>query len=438
MKQAVSKNRLLSSKLAAILVLLIGQTANAALEINDPLDRVIAVVNDQVITALELDKEMGLIKQQLRQQNNRLPDDAVLKKQLLERLILRDIQLQMAKRGSIRVDDETLNKTLENIAAQNRLSLAEFRETLAREGLEYEAFRENMRDEIIISRLQQREVNNRIVITQQEIDTFISNQALRNGLNKEYHLGHILIALPEAANAAQIAAARTKAEKIVADLRAGAEFYQTAASVSDGQQALEGGDLGWRGAAALPTLFSDWVIANKENSISDALRSPSGFHIIKLLGQRTSENKHMVTQNHVRHILIRPESQDDGEKARAKIIKIRERILAGEDFAVLAKAESKDPGSAVEGGELGWVSPGEMVPEFDAAMNELKLEEISKPIRTQYGWHLLQVLERRDQDITDKVQRKNAQEVIRARKTDPAMQEWIRRIRDEAFVENRL
>ena len=438
MKQIVNKNVVLSVKLVAMLMLLTGQAANAALEVTDPLDRIVAVVNNEVITALELDKEMGLIKQQLRQQNNRLPADAVLKKQLLERLILREIQLQMAKRGSIRVDDETLNRTLENMAAQNRLSPSQFRETLAREGMDYEAFRENMRDEIIINRLQQRQVGNRIVITQQEIDTFISNQALRNGVDKEYHLGHILVAVPEAASAKDIAEARAKAEKVVAKLRAGAEFYQTAASMSDGQQALEGGDLGWRGAASLPTLFSDWVTANKVNSVSDALRSPSGFHIIKLLGQRTNQTKHMVTQTHARHILIRPESQDGGDKARSKLIKIRNRIIAGEDFAALAKAESNDPGSAVEGGELGWVNPGEMVPEFDKAMNELALNEISKPVRTQFGWHLLQVLERRDHDNTDKVQRKKAQEVIRARKTDPAMQAWIRRIRDEAFVENRL
>lgn len=438
MKQIISKKLLLSVQLAAMLALMGSQFATAALEITDPLDRIVAVVNNQVITALELDKEMGLIKQQLQQQNTRLPSDAVLRKQLLERLILRDIQLQMAKRGSIRVDDEMLNRTLQNIAAQNRLSLTQFRETLAREGMNFEDFRENMRQEITINQLQQRQVRNRIVITQQEIDTFISNQALRNGADTEFNLGHILVAVPEAANADDITAARAKAEKIVTDLRAGADFYQTVVSVSDGQQALEGGDLGWRRAAALPTLFSDWVTANKVNSISDALRSPSGFHIIKLLAQRTNEAKHVVRQTHARHILIRPESQNDGDKAHAKLIKIRERIIAGEDFAVVAKAESNDPGSAVEGGELGWVGPGQMVPEFEKAMNELAVNEISQPVRTKFGWHVLQVMERRDHDDTDKVKRKKAQEVIRARKTDPAMQAWIRRIRDEAFVENRL
>ena len=434
MKQAVSK------MILAVIVLSVvfAQPVGAALTVENPLDRIVAVVNDEVITDLELNKEMALIKQQLREQNNRLPSDAVLKKQLLERLILRRIQLQMAKRGSIRVDDETVNRTLENVAAQNRLTLNQFREALTKEGLNFEDFRENMRDEITLNRLQQRQVRNRIVITQQEIEAYISNQALRNGSDKEFKLGHILVSIPEAASAEQIAEARTKADKIVKDLRSDANFYQTAVSVSDGQQALEGGDLGWRGAAALPTLFADWVVSQEIGSISEALRSPSGFHIIKLLEQRTNEPQHMVTQTHARHILIRPETQGEGNLARAQLLKIRDRIIAGEDFATVAKAESADPGSAVEGGELGWVNPGEMVPAFEKAMNALAVDALSGPVRTKFGWHLLLVLERRSHDDTEKVQRKNAQEVIRSRKTDPAMQAWIRRLRDEAFVDNRL
>ncbi len=438
MKQAVNKIQIMAVSLLTMLALFSATVATAALKMNDPLDRIVAVVNSEVITALELDKEMQLIKKQLAQQDGRLPADAILRKQLLERLILRRIQLQMAKRGSIRVDDETLNRTLENIAAQNRLNLAEFRDALASEGLDYESFRENMRDEITVNRLQQRQVRNRIVITQQEIDTFISNQALRGDEDREYRLGHILVALPEAPNAEQISTARDKAQGIVSQLRANADFYQTAVALSDGQQALEGGDLGWRRAAALPTLFADWVIKQKVNGISDALRSPSGFHIIKLLERRINEAKHLITQTHTRHILIRPDELEDDEQVRTRLIKIRERILNGEDFATLAKAHSDDPGSGVEGGELGWVGPGEMVPAFDKAMNALAVNELSELVRTQFGWHLLQVMERRSHDNTEKVQRKNAQEVIRARKTDPAMQTWIRRLRDEAYVENRL
>ncbi|NOX91371.1 MAG: molecular chaperone SurA [Gammaproteobacteria bacterium] len=410
----------------------------AKLAVENPLDRIVAVVNDEVITALELKAEMGLIKKQLSQQNTQLPSDAVLKKQLLDRMILRRIQLQMAKRGSIRVDDDMLNRTLENIAAQNRMSLSQFRSALQSEGINFESFRENMRDEITVNRLQQRQVRSRIVVTQQEIDNFINNQKLRGGEDKEYHLGHILVSVPEAANAQEIKAARTKAEKIVRDLRANADFAQTAIALSDGQQALEGGDLGWRRADALPSLFADWVVQQNVNNVSDALRSPSGFHIIKMLDIRDNQPQHMITQTHARHILIKPFDETENSDARARLEKIRERIIAGEDFGALAKAHSDDPGSGAEGGELGWVNPGEMVPNFEQGMNALDVGELSELVRSRFGWHLIQVLERRKQDVTEQVRNKNANDAIRARKLDPAMQAWVRRIRDEAFVQNRL
>ncbi len=418
--------------------LLMTSVVQAKLEVENPLDRIVAVVNDEVITALELKAEMGLIKKQLSQQNTRLPSDAVLEKQLLDRMILRRIQLQMAKRASIRVDDDMLNRTLENIAAQNRMNLSQFRSALQNEGINFESFRENMRDEITVNRLQQRQVRSRIVVTQQEIDNFINNQKLRGGKDKEYHLGHILISVPEAASAQEIKSARAKAEKIVQDLRAGADFTQTAISLSDGQQALEGGDLGWRRADALPSLFADWVLQQDVNNISEALRSPSGFHIIKMLDIRDNQPQHVVTQTHARHILIKPFDEADSDDARARLEKIRERIIAGEDFAALAKAHSDDPGSGAEGGELGWVNPGEMVPSFEQGMNALAIDELSEPVRSRFGWHVIQVLERRNQDVTEQVQNKNASDAIRERKLDPAMQAWVRRIRDEAFVQNRL
>ncbi|MCF6255058.1 MAG: peptidylprolyl isomerase [Gammaproteobacteria bacterium] len=418
--------------------LLMTSVVQAKVEVENPLDRIVAVVNDEVITALELKAEMGLIKKQLSQQNTRLPSDAVLEKQLLDRMILRRIQLQMAKRASIRVDDDMLNRTLENIAAQNRMNLSQFRSALQNEGINFESFRENMRDEITVNRLQQRQVRSRIVVTQQEIDNFINNQKLRGGKDKEYHLGHILISVPEAASAQEIKSARAKAEKIVQDLRAGADFTQTAISLSDGQQALEGGDLGWRRADALPSLFADWVLQQDVNNVSEALRSPSGFHIIKMLDIRDNQPQHVVTQTHARHILIKPFDEADSDDARARLEKIRERIIAGEDFAALAKAHSDDPGSGAEGGELGWVNPGEMVPSFEQGMNALAIDELSEPVRSRFGWHVIQVLERRNQDVTEQVQNKNASDAIRERKLDPAMQAWVRRIRDEAFVQNRL
>lgn len=421
-----------------LLLILLSPASLAALSVDNPLDRIVAVVNDDVITALELEDEVSDIKKQLRQQNTRLPEDAVLRKQLLERVILRRIQLQIAERAHIRVDDDTVNRTLDNIAAQNRLTLDEFRQALKREGIAYPKFRENIRQEIVLKRLQQQQVFNRITITEQEVDNFLSNQALQSGENAEYHLGHILITVPEAASAEQILAAKTKAEATVASLRQGADFAQAAIAVSSGQQALEGGDLGWRRAEALPTLFADWVTQHSVNDVSDAMRSPSGFHIIKLLEKRSTEQEHVVRQTQARHILLRTDEFTSSDEVRARLLKIRERLLAGEDFAKLAKTYSDDPGSSIEGGNLGWVNPGEMVPPFEAAMNALPVNEISEPVRTRFGWHLIQVLGHREHDNTEAMRRKKARDTIRARKIDPAMQSWLRRLRDEAFVEVRL
>lgn len=412
--------------------------AQAQLSVTEPIDRIIAVVNDDVITALELTTEITSIKQQLQQQGQRLPPEATLKKQLLERLILRRIQLQMADRTRLRVDDESLNRALGNIAAQNNLGLPEFRDVLERDGMDFALFRENLRKEIIINRLQQRQLQNRIVVTEQEIDNFLANQALQKKDQLEYRVGHILAALPEAANPEQIQQARDKASRLVQALRDGTDFAQTAIGESDSQTALEGGDLGWRRAEALPTLFADWVAQHNVGDISSALRSPSGFHIIKLLETRSLEKQVVVTQTHTRHILIRNSEFSEPGEALAHLKELRQRLQDGADFGQLAKAHSDDPGSAVEGGDLGWVSPGEMVPAFESSMDKLAVSEISEPVRSQYGWHLIEVLERREHDSTEKVRRKNARDTLHTLKLEPAQQTWLRRLRDEAFVEVRL
>ena len=417
---------------------IVGGYTQAALNVANPLDRIVAVVNDDVITELELNREVENIKKQFQQQNTALPPDAVLRKQLLERVILRHIQLQLAKRMHIQVNDETLNRTLDNMAAQNGLSLAQFREVLRKEGIAYAQFRENMRDEITINQLQQRQVHSRITITEQEIDSYLQNEAVRNTGNVEYHLAHILIAVPEAASPEEIAQAKQKADDIVASLRGGVDFTQTAIAKSDGQQALEGGDLGWRRAESLPSLFADWAITHQTNDISDAMRSASGFHIIKILETRTNETQFLVKQTHARHILLRTDEFKSSDEVRQQLLKIRERIVAGEDFAQLAKEFSEDPGSAVEGGDLGWVNPKDMVPEFEQAMNTLAINTLSEPVRTQFGWHLIEVLGHREHDNTEQVRRNKAREVIQARKLEPAMQSWLRRLRAEAFVETRL
>ena len=418
-------------------VLLLCWSAVAAAAVAS-LDAIVAVVNDDVITQLELDTELAAIKKQFAQQRTVLPPDDVLKKQLLERMVLRRIQLQMAERGNVRVDDETLNRTIENIAARNGLSLPAFRETLLREGMDFGQFRENMRDEIVISRLQKRQVDSTVMVTEQEIKNFLANQALQGGAQSEYRLSHILIGVPEAASAEQIASARGKAQKTVEELRAGADFGQTAIAVSDGQQALEGGDLGWRQVGALPTLFADWVTQHAVGEVSEPMRSPSGFHIIKLAETRANVPQHVVTQTHVRHILIHTDELTGSDAARARLLTLKQRLEAGEDFAALAKANSDDPGSAVEGGDLGWVNPGEMVPPFEQAMNTLAEGKLSEPVQSQFGWHLLEVLGRRSHDNTDKVQHDQAREMIHARKVEPALDNWLRRLRDESFVETRL
>jgi peptidyl-prolyl cis-trans isomerase SurA len=411
---------------------------SAVVTVSDPLDRIIAVVNNDVITEIELDTEISNIKKQLRQQNTKFPSDAVLKKQLLERMILRRIQLQMAERIHLRVDDEMLNRTLDNIAAQNNLSLNGLRESLERDGMDFSLFRENMRHEIIINQLQQRQVHNRISITKQEIVRFLKNVELRGGKSTEYHIGHILIAIPEAATSEQISQAKEKSSNIIKKLSEGADFAQTAIAMSDGQQALEGGDVGWRQFEALPTLFSDWVNKQTVGEVSHPIRSPSGFHIIKLLGKRDNEKQHVVTQTHARHILIRTGEFSSNNEARNRIEKLKERILAGEDFAKLAKAHSDDPGSSTNGGDLGWVNPGEMVPPFEQAYKKLNKNQLSDPVQSRYGWHLIEVLGTRTRDNTESVKHKKAKDTIRARKIEPALQNWLRRLRSEAFVENRL
>ena len=420
------------------LTMLVLPATNAALSVPSSLDRIVAVVNDDVITSVELESEVSNIKKQLLAQNTPLPSDAVLKKQILDRMILQRLQLQRAERVHIRVDDEMLNRTINNIAAQNNLSISGLRDALKTDGIDYAVFRENIRKEIIINQLQQRQVFNRITITKQEIDTFLANQSLKGAIKGDYNVAHILIAIPEGANAEQISQAKIKADEVIEKLKNGADFAQMAIAVSDGQQALEGGNLGWRSFDALPTLFSDWLRNQKVNSVSHAIRSPGGFHIIKLLGKRTNDEQHIVKQRHVRHILVGPNELTTSDEARNRLVKIRERIVNGEDFSKLAKLHSEDPGSAEKGGDLGWVEPGMMVPQFEKAYKELAVNQLSEPVQTQYGWHIIEVLGTRDHDNTDKVNLKKARNSIRARKAEPALQNWFRRLRDGSFIETRL
>jgi len=418
-----------------LLVFSISLSANAAIS---NVDRIIAVVNEDVILESELNNRLRTVKGQLQQRNTKAPPDDVLRRQVLERLVISHLQLQVAERTGIRVDDKSLNASVRGIANQNGMSLSEFRAAIERDGFNFSVFREDIRKEMIVSRLMQRRVRQRINITDQEIDNFLATNKNRNKDNKEYRLSHILVSLPEAANAQQVDNAATKVNDVIQQLRAGANFKQVAAASSDGQQAFNGGDLGWRKSAQLPSIFADITTTMQKGDISDAIRSPSGFHVIMLADVRGVEQRHLVKQSLARHILIRQNELTSNDDARTRLQQLLIRLEAGEDFASLARAHSDDRGSAAQGGELGWSSPGALVPRFEQAMNKLSPGQISQPFRTQFGWHIVQLLERREHDDTDAFLRSKARKFIRDRKTEDATQSWIRRIRDEAFVEFRL
>ena len=403
------------------------------------LDSIVAIVNKDVITAGELERRQDTVVKQLNAKQTRLPPESVLRKQILDQMIVLQIQLQLAFDSGIRVSDEQLNKIIAQIAADNGLSMDAFRQELKNQGYNFPAFREEIRNDVIIKQLRQRQVGNKIFVTDQEVDAELESQEKRQGLNDEYHLAHILIAIPESSNPDEVTAARQKAESIVGQLKLGAkDFSEVAISVSAGQQALQGGDLGWMKKGQIPTVATDIVVAMEAGDISDPIRSSSGFHILKLIEKRSGETKHVVNQTHARHILITPNEVVSNKVAEKRLVQIRDRILAGDDFATLAKATSDDTGSARLGGDLGWSSPGRMVPEFEDVLNKLKPGEISQPFRSRYGWHIVQVLSRRQHDDTDAFLKAQARKLIHKRKSTEQTSIWLRRIRDEAYVEYRL
>ena len=401
------------------------------------LDGIVAIVNDDVIMRTELEDRMRTVEGQLQQQGTAMPPRAVLERQVLDRLILTKLQTQMASHTGIRVDDETLNRTISNIAAENKVSLEQFRNILEEDGYSYQRFREEIRDEILITRLRQRQVDNRVFVTDREIDNFLANQQQQGEGEIEYHLRHILVSVPESPSAKELADAQARAEKVLKDLQGGADFAQLAASYSQGQQALEGGDLGWLKAGQIPSLFAGIVTHMGPGEISELVRSPSGFHIVKLEGTRDTQT-HVVTQTHARHILIRPDEVVTEDDARRRLEQLVIRIRGGDDFAELAKGNSNDTVSAAKGGDLGWVSPGDLVPAFEQVMETLQPGQVSEPFETEFGWHIVQVLERREHDDTEQLRRSRAREAIRKRKLEEARDIWLREMRDEAYVEYRL
>ena len=403
--------------------------AQAAIELN----RIVAIVNDDVILESQLNNRTELIIKQLKSKDTQIPSRSALRKQILERLILEELQLQMAKRSGITVDDDALNSSLRKMAEDNSLSLSEFRERLLEEGYNYPAFREQLRNEITLNRLRQQFVDQQIQVTEQEIDNELSNMQ-KGDNNQSYRLSHILISVSEAASPDELQQARQHIEKLRQQLLDGADFAKIAISESDGRQALNGGDLGWRETDKLPSLFVDVVRKMNKGDISDIIRSPSGFHIIRIADIKGS-NSHIIEQTQASHILLKKNSLVTDSELRNRLQQIRERAIQGDDFAELARAYSQDTGSAGDGGSLGWVTPGTMVPEFEKAMNALSPGEISDPVKSRFGWHIIKVEQRRKHDNTQEYQRMQANQSIRRRKIEEEMDVWLRRLRDESYIE---
>ncbi len=399
-------------------------------------DRIVAVVNNEVITQFELNDRMRIVMQQLKKQGTPLPPHEVLEKQMLERMITDRVQLQFAKETGIRVDDLQLDKTLQRIAQKNNMTVDAFRGALQKDGVNFAKFREEIRDEIILSRLREREVENRITVSDGEVESFLNSRAAQTSGEDEFNLAQILVRVPEQASPEQVKSKRDRAEKALSELSK-MSFAQVAASYSDAPDALQGGVIGWRAASRLPTLFLEAVNGLKPGETSAVLRSPNGFHILKLLDKRSKGGVMIVQQTHARHILIKTSETTSDIDAKNRIIQLKERLDNGADFAKLARLNSED-GSASKGGDLGWLSPGDTVPEFEHAMDALKPGEISAPVKTPFGWHLIQVLERRSEDVSKERQTLMARKEIRARKADEAYESWLRQLRDQAFVEYRL
>ena len=401
------------------------------------IDDVVVVVNDDVITKNELDERVKSVISQLQKQGTPLPEQSVLKKQILERMITDMLQSQYAKESGVRVDDTQLDLAMTSIAHQNNFAtLAEFVDKLKSQGVDVKKFREEIRSEMVAKKLRDREVESKLVISEKEVDNYLANKSKMGLENEEYHLAHILVVVPEQASADKIQAARARAEHALSQLAAGADFAQVAAGTSDANDALKGGDLGWRPTDRIPPLFLNELKSLKVGENTGILRSPSGFHILKLVDKRNGSAPVVITQTHARHILIKTSEITTSAEAKKRIMAIKQRIDAGASFAEEAKRYSED-GSAAQGGDLDWLSPGQTVPEFEDAMNKLKVGEMAV-VETQFGWHLIEVLARRNTDVSDQQKRQQARMAIASFKSEELYQDWLRQLRDRAFIEYHL
>lgn len=434
------------SHLAGLLLLLAVPAAFAESQIPDPatntvrpqypLNRIVAIVNDDVIVSSQLEDAIVEIIKQLQEKGTDVPNRQVLVKQVLERLVVDALQLQIARNNGISIDDSMLNSEVQMLAKENGVTLTQFRDVLERDGYSYTKFREDLRKQLLIQQVRRQMVSSRIKVNEQEVDNLQATLRASGQGDIEYHLSHILVAIPEAASPDQIQQAEQRANGILEKLRNGADFTNVAISQSDGQTALEGGDIGWRKLGQIPNLFVETVETMQVGDLSEIIRSTGGYHIITLTDKR-GEERHIVEQTKARHILLKPDEVNTDEEVRVRLEQLEIRLRGGEDFATVARANSQDTLSAANGGDLGWMNQGDTVPGFEDAMNRLAPGEISGPVKSQFGWHIIQVQERRTHDSTEEYERNKIKNLIRTRKYTEELFLWLRRLRDESYVEYR-
>lgn len=402
----------------------------------ESLDRIAAIVNDGVVLTSELDAETARITARLKQQNTELPAPDVLRQQVLERLVVQELEAQRADKAGLKVSDEMLNGALNDIAARNKVKFSDLPATLEAQGYNYASYREQVRREMTLEILQQRAVIASIDITPRELDQFLAKQQRTPDSNAQYNLSHILISVASSATPEQQAQREVRAKEAYAKAKAGDDFAQLAVAYSDSSTNVDGGSLGWRSGAQLPSIIADRVLTLKTGDVTDLIRTPSGFHIFKLNDKRGGDQQQeLQSQVHARHILLKTNELEDDNTVKQRLEKIRARILAGESFATIAAVTSQDTGSAVQGGDLGWTGPGTFVPEFEQTLDKLEENQISEPFKSQFGWHIVQLLGRRTQDISEETRRNKAYAALRDSKSEEAIELWVRELRDDAYIE---
>lgn len=402
------------------------------------LDRIAAIVNEGVVLTSQLDAQTEQVIARLREQRTELPPRNVLRRQILERLIMEEVQMQRADRLGIQVSDEMLNGAVADVARRNNIGFADLPQALSQQGIDYREFRDDIRRQMTLQLLRQRDVMGRINISPRELEQFMARQQAVPDQNAEYNVSHILISVPVTASPEQIEAREKRAKEVHSKAAGGEDFAQLAVTYSESSTNIEGGSLGWRRGSQLPSIVADQIAKMKPGDVSQPIRTPSGFHLFRLNEVRGGVGQSVISQVHARHILLRTTDLEDDQTIQSRLADIRERVLKGEDFAAIAAVTSQDPGSAPDGGDLGWTGPGTFVPEFETQLDKLSENEISPPFKTQYGWHIIQLIGRRMHDATEDVRRNRAFAELRESKAEEETELWLRRLRDEAFVEYRM